>query len=428
MVQEVAVAYHHELHAHRPPTAHPACSDLAPANASPSPPPPSSAAALANGRWTAEEHRLFLQGLEQYGNKGWKEIATLIQSRTIVQTRTHAQKYFKKLSKARQNGEGVAEVDMGAGIAIPVGPYDQPVVTMRTNSSGNHHHGNRSLGNDPASMAAAVGQDVGFATAAGMAVADGAAGGRKRRNAVPGGGTKRRAIGNVNVVSPVTPSAVFNVLDDPPGGGTKRRAIGNVNVVSPVTPSAVFNVLDDPYVATTIMRPPLMVAGTAASAIAKKNVTHMETLENAMFCRSRAPSPDRMNQPSHPTIVDLTLSAPSINLPIAHTQYRKAPAPPPKKAHPQGTPRTSSPTGVADMIDMSLLSSWDDNDGSAIDTLLDDTYGWDSQILDMSLLSSWDDNDGSGIDTLLDDTYRMGFPDLDMVDEQAFVDALNSRE
>eukprot|EP00579_Thalassiosira_antarctica_P005066 CAMPEP_0201880158 /NCGR_PEP_ID=MMETSP0902-20130614/10846_1 /ASSEMBLY_ACC=CAM_ASM_000551 /TAXON_ID=420261 /ORGANISM="Thalassiosira antarctica, Strain CCMP982" /LENGTH=366 /DNA_ID=CAMNT_0048408135 /DNA_START=74 /DNA_END=1174 /DNA_ORIENTATION=- len=366
MVQEVAVAYHHELHAHRPPTAHPACSDLAPANASPSPPPPSSAAALANGRWTAEEHRLFLQGLEQYGNKGWKEIATLIQSRTIVQTRTHAQKYFKKLSKARQNGEGVAEVDMGAGIAIPVGPYDQPVVTMRTISSGNHHHGNRSLGNDPTSMSAAVGQDVRFATAAFMAVADGAAGGRKRRNAVP-------------------------------GGGTKRRAIGNVNVVSPVTPSAVFNVLDDPYVATTIMLPPLMVAGTAASAIAKKNVTHMETLENAMFCRSRAPSPARMNQPSHPTIVDLTLSAPSINLPIAHTQYRKAPAPPPKKAHPQGTPRGMSPTGVADMIDMSLLSSWDDNDGS-------------------------------GIDTLLDDTYRMGFPDLDMVDEQAFVDALNSRE
>mmetsp|Transcript_32966 Transcript_32966/g.60782 ORF Transcript_32966/g.60782 Transcript_32966/m.60782 type:complete len:309 (-) Transcript_32966:375-1301(-) len=297
----------------------PANSARAPENAAP---PASSARAPPNtvsatkpttpklenaGRWTAEEHRLFLQGLEQYGNKGWKEIATLIQSRTVVQTRTHAQKYFKKLSKARQNGEGVAEVDMGAGIAIPVGPYDQPVVTMRTISSGNHHHGNRSLGNDPASMAAAVGQDVGFATAAFMAAADGAAGGRKRRNAAP-------------------------------GGGTKRRAIGNVNVVSPVTPSAVFNVLDDPYVATTIMLPPLMVAGTAASAIAKKNVTHMETLENAMFCRSRAPSPARMNQPSHPTIVDLTLSAPSINLPIAHTQYRKAPAPPPKKPTPKELP------------------------------------------------------------------------------------------
>jgi SHAQKYF class myb-like DNA-binding protein len=56
------------------------------------------------GRWTSEEHRLFLQGLEQHG-KGWKKIASLIKSRTVVQIRTHAQKYFQKLSKARQNGE-----------------------------------------------------------------------------------------------------------------------------------------------------------------------------------------------------------------------------------------------------------------------------------------------------------------------------------
>lgn len=56
------------------------------------------------GRWTAEEHRLFLQGLEQHG-KGWKKIASLIKSRTVVQIRTHAQKYFQKIAKARQNGE-----------------------------------------------------------------------------------------------------------------------------------------------------------------------------------------------------------------------------------------------------------------------------------------------------------------------------------
>lgn len=56
------------------------------------------------GRWTAEEHRLFLQGLEQHG-KGWKKIASLIKTRSVVQIRTHAQKYFQKLAKARQNGE-----------------------------------------------------------------------------------------------------------------------------------------------------------------------------------------------------------------------------------------------------------------------------------------------------------------------------------
>ncbi len=46
-----------------------------------------------SGRWTLEEHSLFLKGLEFYG-KGWKKIAELIKTRTVVQVRTHAQKYF----------------------------------------------------------------------------------------------------------------------------------------------------------------------------------------------------------------------------------------------------------------------------------------------------------------------------------------------
>mmetsp|Transcript_30246 Transcript_30246/g.87167 ORF Transcript_30246/g.87167 Transcript_30246/m.87167 type:complete len:480 (+) Transcript_30246:95-1534(+) len=75
------------------------------------------------GRWTAEEHRLFLQGLDQHG-KGWKKIASLIKSRTVVQIRTHAQKYFQKLAKARQNGDE-GEVSMeGRG-----GPTSVPSVT-----------------------------------------------------------------------------------------------------------------------------------------------------------------------------------------------------------------------------------------------------------------------------------------------------------
>lgn len=72
------------------------------------------------GRWTAEEHRLFLQGLEQHG-KGWKKIASLIKSRTVVQIRTHAQKYFQKLSKARQNGED-GEVSMEGRAGLPSVP------------------------------------------------------------------------------------------------------------------------------------------------------------------------------------------------------------------------------------------------------------------------------------------------------------------
>jgi len=47
---------------------------------------------------------MFIKGLELYG-KAWKKIAMAIKTRTVVQIRTHAQKYFLKLSKARQNGD-----------------------------------------------------------------------------------------------------------------------------------------------------------------------------------------------------------------------------------------------------------------------------------------------------------------------------------
>ena len=56
------------------------------------------------GRWTREEHHMFLKGLEMHG-KGWKKIAAFIKTRTVVQIRTHAQKYFLKLQKARQGNE-----------------------------------------------------------------------------------------------------------------------------------------------------------------------------------------------------------------------------------------------------------------------------------------------------------------------------------
>ena len=50
------------------------------------------------GRWTAEEHRLFLRGLEMHG-KDNKKIAAFVKSRNVAQVRTHAQKHFQKLAK-----------------------------------------------------------------------------------------------------------------------------------------------------------------------------------------------------------------------------------------------------------------------------------------------------------------------------------------
>lgn len=78
------------------------------------------------GRWTQEEHRLFLEGLEKHG-KGWKKIASLIKSRTVVQIRTHAQKYFQKLAKARHNGEeGDVSMEGRGGVGIHCGGASGP--------------------------------------------------------------------------------------------------------------------------------------------------------------------------------------------------------------------------------------------------------------------------------------------------------------
>mmetsp|Transcript_37230 Transcript_37230/g.78527 ORF Transcript_37230/g.78527 Transcript_37230/m.78527 type:complete len:416 (+) Transcript_37230:225-1472(+) len=54
-----------------------------------------------SGRWTAAEHEAFLQGLKVYGRE-WKKVATCIPTRTSAQIRSHAQKYFAKVSKEQQ--------------------------------------------------------------------------------------------------------------------------------------------------------------------------------------------------------------------------------------------------------------------------------------------------------------------------------------
>jgi SHAQKYF class myb-like DNA-binding protein len=61
------------------------------------------------GRWTIAEHEMFVKGLEAH-SKQWKLIAELIKTRTVVQVRTHAQKYFQKLLKqAKNDGSNISE-------------------------------------------------------------------------------------------------------------------------------------------------------------------------------------------------------------------------------------------------------------------------------------------------------------------------------
>lgn len=75
------------------------------------------------GRWTKEEHEAFLAALQLYG-KEWKKVAARVKTRTVVQTRTHAQKYFQKLHKVLEGGGGEKEANAvmglvgGAGITL----------------------------------------------------------------------------------------------------------------------------------------------------------------------------------------------------------------------------------------------------------------------------------------------------------------------
>lgn len=59
----------------------------------------------STGRWTKQEHNKFLQGIEKYG-KEWKKVAAFVRTRTVMQTRTHAQKFYEKLSQVALKSTG----------------------------------------------------------------------------------------------------------------------------------------------------------------------------------------------------------------------------------------------------------------------------------------------------------------------------------
>ncbi len=68
-------------------------------------------AGLAAGRWTELEHALFLEGMRLFGKK-WRLVADHVKTRSPVQIRTHAQKYFIK--EARVGVGLIAKADAAA--------------------------------------------------------------------------------------------------------------------------------------------------------------------------------------------------------------------------------------------------------------------------------------------------------------------------
>lgn len=58
--------------------------------------------AMTGLKWTIEEHKQFLEGLQRFGRGNWKAISVhYVSSRTTSQVASHAQKYFLRLDKKK---------------------------------------------------------------------------------------------------------------------------------------------------------------------------------------------------------------------------------------------------------------------------------------------------------------------------------------
>jgi len=52
--------------------------------------------------WTDDEHKLFLEALEKFGPKKLRDLTQYIKTRTLIQVRSHTQKYLLRQSKMKE--------------------------------------------------------------------------------------------------------------------------------------------------------------------------------------------------------------------------------------------------------------------------------------------------------------------------------------
>jgi SHAQKYF class myb-like DNA-binding protein len=80
---------------------------------------------LNNGRWTLEEHKRFIQGVLEFGNR-WRYVAKVIETRNSAQIRSHCQKFFSKLHNLGIEGisNNITDVNYLHDLALTLEPND----------------------------------------------------------------------------------------------------------------------------------------------------------------------------------------------------------------------------------------------------------------------------------------------------------------
>ncbi|KAL3774525.1 hypothetical protein HJC23_004981 [Cyclotella cryptica] len=317
---------------------------------------PSPPASENTGRWTAEEHRLFLQGLEEHG-KGWK-IASSSKRAPLSKFERMPRNTFKTgqgPSQRRRRVDAVEKV---------VAPPSAGGVVMRTLP-------NMTLGTDSVSLAAAAGRlGLGRCPL-----------GRKRRTNAQG--TKRRAIGSVVRSSVRRRNWKRQKM-------VEEKLQGNVTDIPNPLPS-ISNILD-PYV-----MPPRCLGRCLRwflRRLQKSECQQESGRQQLVHTATHGTLPMAALEDAVPPINTRSrIDQPYIRSTAAESLYSGSPGPEPRQdirrvhnapsrtsggtGHPGAVVPNSSPTCVTDM---STFPSWVDaknppawyNEGSDIDTLLED--------------------------------------------------------
>ncbi|KAL2461864.1 Protein REVEILLE 1 [Abeliophyllum distichum] len=98
-------------------------------------------------RWTEEEHQRFLEALKLYG-RAWRQIEEHVGTKTAIQIRSHAQKFFAKVTRDSSNdAEGSVnpiEIPPPRPKKKPLNPYPRKIVDSSKTESMVSHQPERS--------------------------------------------------------------------------------------------------------------------------------------------------------------------------------------------------------------------------------------------------------------------------------------------